>query len=111
MSLRPITKETKMTLTLVKLSKNGSMAIYKGLRTVVRLPISAFENKTPAQSFEVEGAFAGPSTPKAKMTPEERKAARAAQPKLTLAEKVERRRQQLAKLEQKLQSESTAASM
>lgn len=97
------TRSTRMaTLTLKGLNKRGTQAIYSGLRTAVRFPISAFESKTAPQNIEVEGAFAAAKVARVKMTPEERKAANAARPKLTLAEKVARAEKRAAALKAKL---------
>lgn len=75
-----------MTLTLKGLSKNGKNAYYTGAANILRFPLAAFINKTAPQIIEIEGDFAGPKTPAVKLTPEERKALRAARPKPTLAE-------------------------
>lgn len=91
-----------MTLNYKGLNRRGTQAIYTGLRTAVRFPLAAFENKQAPQTIEVEGTFAAPRTPRAKMTLEERKAARAAAPKLTLAEKAVRAEKRAAALRAKL---------
>lgn len=98
-------KEKIMTLKFTKISKKGTMAMFSGLRNVLRIPLAVFDG-APAD-FEVEGNFAGPKTVKAKLSKEER----AALPKPTLAERVERRRLALARDEAKLakQSQLTAA--
>jgi hypothetical protein len=97
-----------MTLQFKALNRRGTQAIYTGLKTAVRFPVSAFEGKTPPTNIEVEGAFAAPSTPRAKMTAEERKAARAAKPKPTLAEKIAAREKALAALKAKAEQEAVA---
>lgn len=96
-----------MTLIFKALSKNGKAAFYTGAKSVLKFPVGAFVNKTAPAAIEVEGDFEPAATPKAKMTPEERKAARAAKPKPTLAEKIAAREAQLAKL--KAQADAAAA--
>lgn len=95
--------ETKMTLTKKGLSKNGRNVFYAGALVALRIPLTAFPDKNPPETIEVaDGVFAPAKQPKAKMTAEERKAARAAQPKLTLAQRIERREQALARDREKL---------
>lgn len=103
-AIMPQPKGQNMILTLKGLDKRGRNAIYTGLATAIRVPIGAFAEKQPLPTFEVEGAFAEKRQPKAKMTAEERKAARAAAPKLTAAEKLAR----LDKRREKLLAEATA---
>lgn len=108
-STEAINKEkTKVTLTLKGLDKRGRNAIYTGAAVSIRIPVGAFPNKTAPQSFEVSDGLAGPKEKKAPLTAEERKAARAAQPKLTLAEKVARAEERAAKLREKLASAAAA---
>jgi hypothetical protein len=99
-------EEKTMTLTFKNLSKNGKTAFYSGAATVLRLALTAFPDKNYPASFEVaDGVFAPAKVAKVAMTPEEKaaaKAARAALPKPTLAERVERRRAALARDEAKL---------
>lgn len=106
-------KEKKvMQLTLKGLSKNGKTAFYTGAANTIRVGVAAFTNKTAPQTIDVaDGIFAGARQPKAKLTPEERKAARAAAPKLTLAQKIEKRRAALAKLEAKAAAGDANATM
>lgn len=99
-----------MTFTLRGLSKNGKQAYYDGANQVLRVAIGSFAAGTAPQSFDVaDGVFAGPKQPKVKMTAEERKAARAAQPKPTLAEKIAKREAALAKLREKAAAEGQPA--
>lgn len=94
-----VNQEQTMTLTFKSLSKNGRNAFYSGAAVAIRIPLTAFPNKTAPQSIEVaDGAFAPAKQPKPKMTAEERKAARAAKPKPTLAEQAERARIRAEKL-------------
>lgn len=86
-----------MTLTFKGLNKKGNVAFYAGARTVLRFSLASFVNKTAPSTIEIEGDFV-PETSKVKLTPEERKAARAAAPKPTLAEKIAAREASLAKL-------------
>lgn len=102
----------KMTLTYVGLSKNGKNAFYSGAAQKLRISLSAFPSKQAPETIEVVGEpFAPARIPKAKLTPEERKALRASQPKPTLAEKIARREAQLAKLKAKAAAEGSSASM
>lgn len=99
-----------MTLSLKGLDKRGRNAIYTGSAVALRIPVGAFPEKTAPASIDVaDGIFAGPKAPKAQMTAEERKAARAAQPKLTLAEKVAKAEERAAKLREKLAKAAPAA--
>lgn len=109
------TQEKKqMTLNLKGLDKSGRNAVYTGAAISLRFPIGAFPDKNaPPATLTFEG-LAGPREPKkprAQMTKEEQKAARAAQPKLTLAEKVAKQEERLAAQKAKLakQSEAEAA--
>jgi hypothetical protein len=102
------TQETHMTLTLKGTSKSkyANDAIYEGAARAIHIPLACFANETaPAtlSDFSVLVAAAP------KLTAEERKAARKAAPKPTLAEKIEKRRAALAKLEAKLAAPSAAA--
>lgn len=102
-------EQTKMTLTLAGQSKNGKAAFYTGAAQRLRIPVGAFPDKTPPQTFEVaDGVFAPARQPKAKMTAEERKAARANAPKLTLAERIAKREAQLQKDKERLAAEQAA---
>lgn len=110
--------EKMMTITLKTLSKNGKQAYYSGAAQILRFPLGAFPNKTAPQTLEVpEGTFAGakePKTPKAQMTPEQKaaeKAARAAAPKPTLAERIARREQLLEKDRARLAAQANQPSL
>jgi len=98
--------EQKMTLTLKGLDKRGRSAIYTGAAIAIRIGVSAFPNKTAAQTIEVaDGALAGPKqkaerVARVKLTKEER----AALPKPTLAERVARAEARTAALKAKLAS-------
>lgn len=75
----------------------------------VRFSKSAFPNSEPPAELTIEvadGTLVAPKPPRAAMTPEERKAARAAQPKLTLAEKVARAEKRTADLKAKMEREA-----
>ena len=95
-----------MTFTLKGLSKNGKQAIYTGATQNLRFPVGAFEGKVAPQTITDLSVFAAPvvKPPKVKMTPEERKAARAAKPKPTLAEKVAAAQKRAAALQAKLEA-------
>lgn len=107
-AIRPPTKKEQefMTLTLKGLDKRGRNAIYSGAAISLRFPVGAFPNKQAPPTIALpDGALAGPKeakTPREAMTPEQRKAARAAQPKLTLAEKVAKAEARTAALRDKL---------
>ncbi len=105
-------QEKTMTLTLKNLSKNGKNAFYAGAATTLRFALSAFPSRQAPTSFTVsDGIFAEPKTAKAAMTVEEKaaaKAARAALPKPTLAERIAKREAQLAKDKAKLQAQSAS---
>lgn len=99
---------TIVTLTLKGLDKRGRNAVYLGAAVSLRFPIAAFPGKVPPTSIPVDG-LAGPRAPKAKLTAEERKAARANAPKLTLAEKVARAEERTAALKAKLPKSEAVA--
>jgi hypothetical protein len=101
-------KEKTMTLTFKNLNKKQTQAIYSGIRGAVRFPLSAFENRQAPQTLDVTGPFAEAAKPKAQMSAEERKAARAAAPKPTLAEKIAKREAQLQRLREKAATEAQA---
>lgn len=104
-----ILRSHTMNLTLKGISKDGKKAVYQGAAVLIPVSIAAFSNRTAPQSFDVaDGVFEGPKAPKAKLTPEERKAARASKPALTLAEKIAKREEQIAKMKAKLDAQSTA---
>lgn len=102
-AMLPHKEHPNMVLTLKSIGtgKKFPQAVYTGLGAVVKIGLAAFPGKTPPQTLEIGGEVVGPKTPKAKMTAEERKAARAAAPKLTLAEKIAKREAALARLKEK----------
>ncbi|MES2360010.1 MAG: hypothetical protein V4529_16845, partial [Gemmatimonadota bacterium] len=82
-------KEKQMTITLKTLSKNGKQAYYSGAAQILRFPLGVFPGKVAPASFTVTDDLFAPASvkeAKPKLTAEERKAARAAKPKPTLAE-------------------------
>ena len=94
-----------MTLTFKNISRNGKNAFYTGAKTPIRIPLTAFPDKVHPASFDVaDGVFAAASTPKAKLTKEER----AALPKPTLAEKIAKREAALAALKAKASAQEAA---
>ena len=98
-------QERTMTLTLKGLNRRGTQAIYTGLRTAVRFPLAAFLNKTAPTVIKIEGDFAPPTAPKAKLTAEQKEAAKLARknaPKPTEAERIARAEAALAKRKAKL---------
>lgn len=84
-------------------------SINEGLKGSVRFLTSQFTG-TPPTSLTVNGDFAQveAKTPRIKMTAEERKAARAAAPKLSLAEKIAKREAALVAMKAKAAKEATA---
>lgn len=94
-----LTKDPKArrTTSIVYLA-NGTM------RGSVRISKTAFDGEAPDTVVLTSDKFAAPRVARAKMTPEERKAARAAKPKPTLAEKIAKREAALAKLKAQLDS-------
>jgi len=90
-----------MTLTFKSFNAKNTAAIYTGAKNPVRFSLSAFPDKVAPPTIEIaDGVLATKSVkePKVKLTAEERKAARAAAPKLTLAERAERARVRAEKL-------------
>lgn len=61
------------------------------------------------QSIVISGEFSAPRTPRAKETPEERKARLKALPKLTPAEKLAKAEERVAKMRAKIQAKEAAA--
>lgn len=103
------TEKKTMTLTFKNISKNGRNAFYTGTATPIRIPLSAFPGKQAPPSFEVsDGVFAPAKEAKVKMTAEERKAANAAKPKPTLAERIAKREQNLARDKAKLAAQGAS---
>lgn len=103
-------EQKNMTVTLKGISKNKRRAIYSSGAATFHVTLSSLVDPAkPPQSFEVsDGVFKAAATPKAKMTPEQRKAARAAAPKLTLTEKIAKREEALQKLRDKAAKEAAA---
>lgn len=95
------TRNRTMQLTLDKISKSGTTAIYKGAAVAIRIGLSAFTNKTAPATLDLNGELAGPKQAKVPETKEERKARLAALPKLTTAERVAKLEEKLAKLREK----------
>jgi hypothetical protein len=92
-------ERNKTMLTLKGLSKNGKRGIYVGAAKAVYFDKDAFADGNLPQTIDIPGLKAKEErVPKAKMTPEERKAARAARPKPTLAERIARSEARLASL-------------
>jgi hypothetical protein len=82
-----------MVLTLKTLTKNGKQAIYTGLRTAIRIALVSFVDKAAPETLEIIGPVLGARVPRAKMTQEEKDAAKLARknaPKPTLAERAAR---------------------
>lgn len=89
-----------MNLILKGLTKNGKAALYTGAAAQVRINVTAFPDKVPAEVIEVADGALQPAkvkTPKVKLTKEER----AALPKPTLAERIANEEKRLARLKAK----------
>ena len=110
------TQEKNTMATLVKDNKerkghNGKAAHYRldGVRGSVKISSTLFANGAP-DTLEINWPVAGPSTPKVKMTKEERAAARAAMtPAQKLAEQEARLAKQQANLEARKAKLASAA--
>lgn len=81
---------------------NAVVFVIPGVRGTVRVARKLFVNGAPQTLVIDSDAFVAPAPPKVKMTAEERKAARAAAPKLTEAEKIARDEKRLAERKAKL---------
>lgn len=113
-----IEKDTK-TMASISLTKDtkarkSSSVIFTGAGLVgsMKLTKSAFPNGVAPNTlvFTIEdGVLAAPKQPKAKMTAEERKAARANAPKLSAAEKLAKLNERAAKLQARIDAEAKAA--
>ncbi len=89
--------EKRMVLTKKGTSKNGKITYYSGAGNPLRFSNAAFIDKIAPDTFEVpDGIF---TPPKVVLTKEERKAARAARPTLSAAEKAAKK---VARLEARL---------
>jgi len=92
--------------------KNSRIAVFdiEGRKTSVAIPKSMFVDGVVPESLDLNaaGEFAPVPTPRVPETPEERKARLAALPKLTLAEKIERREKQIAAMKAKLAASQAA---
>lgn len=104
-----------LTLTLKGLDKSGRNAIYLGAAIALRLGVSAFPEKTPPATIQVEG-LAGPKAKRQPLTPEQKEAARLARknaPKPTAAEALalhqKRSAAREARLVKQAQKEAAAA--
>jgi hypothetical protein len=96
-------KGQTMTLTFKSLSRNGKNAFYSGAATTLRFALSVFPNKSYPQTITVpDDTFASPRAVKVKTTVAERKAARAALPKPTLAERAAKAQKRADELKAKL---------
>lgn len=107
-----VIRSSQMTLTFKALSKNGKNAFYSGAANVLRFPIAAFVNKQHPTTIEIvgEGGDLAPAkAARVQMTAEERKAARAARPKPTTAERLEIARKRAEKLAAELAKEQSDA--
>jgi hypothetical protein len=107
-------QEKYMILTYKSSSKNGKQAYYSGASLVQRFVVKGFKGGTAPASFEVvDGVFEEPKVKaeKVKLTAEERKAAKAAKPKPTLAELAQRAQDRANKLAAKAAEEAAQPSM
>lgn len=94
-----------MTFQLKGLNKKGNQAIYTSGRHQVRFGVKGFVDGVTPETIEIDAPLTVPvvKEPKVKMTAEERKAARAAKPKPTVAEKLEAARKRVEKLQASLE--------
>jgi hypothetical protein len=107
-------QEKHMILTYKSSSKNGKQAYYSGAALVQRFVVKGFKGGVAPASFEVvDGVFEEPKVKaeKVKLTAEERKAAKAAKPKPTLAELAQRAQDRANKLAAKAAEEAAQPSM
>lgn len=106
-----------MTVTLTRSKnprKDTRVVIFDGPLHAVQFLATAFPKDASGQrvipeTLTVEGAFAEPQAPKAKETPEERKARLAAMPKLTPEQKLAKAKERLARLEAKVAAAASGA--
>lgn len=100
-----------MNPTIKSLNKNGKRAIIDGAAASFQIPLAAFKvAPTAGEPFSLDMLKEKEvKQPAVKLSAEERKAARAAKPKPTLAEKIASREAALAKL--KAQATGVNASM
>ncbi len=102
------TGEKTMRVTKRGQSKNGKATFYEGAGAPLRFQNNVFVDNTPPDTIDfAEGIFKAPRAPKVKLTPEERKAARAAKPKPTAAEKLAKLEEKAAKLRAEAAAEGT----
>ncbi len=92
-----------MVLSFKQYTKNGKAAIFTGAATQVRIGVKAFADGQAPAEFEVADGVFAPA--KAKLSAEERKAARANKPKPTLAERLKKQEERTARLRAKAQAE------
>lgn len=106
-AVRKPDRSPKMTLTFKNLNKNGKDAIYTGAVRPIRFSLSLFGDGQPPATIEVDANLipAKVKAQRVKLTPEERKAARAAKPKPTLAELAARAQKRADELAAKAASE------
>lgn len=104
-TVNPVTQEKKvMTITLVRSQKprKGSSHVFTSpdLKGTVKFPASVFITGQVPDSLVLEGTgFSGVTTPKSKMTKEERAAAKAA---MTPEQKLAAQKDRLARLQAKI---------
>ncbi len=91
----------------------GKAAVYhaEGLRGSVKISSTMFPGGEAPETLDISGDFVQAGASSAKLTKEERAAKRAAQPKLTQAERLVKLKERAARLEAKLQSSGDQASM
>ena len=89
-----------MTFQLKGLNKKGNQAIFTSGRRQVRFGVKGFVDSVAPQTLEIAGPFV---EPKLKLTAEERKAAHAAKPKPTMAEKIAAAKARVEKLQASLE--------
>jgi len=94
-----------MTFQLKRLNKKGNQAIYTSGRHLVRFGVKGFIDGVTPETIEIDAPLTVPAVkePKVKLTAEERKAARAAKPKPTMAEKIAAAKARVEKLQASLE--------
>lgn len=110
---RSTSMEQTITLTLNEAPRKSERLIFYtgGHIHTVQFLKTAFPEGVPPKTLTITGNFAevpAPKVPRAKETPEERKARLAAMPKLTLAEKVAKAEKRAQELREKLAKKAAA---
>lgn len=104
---------TGVTFNLKGMNKRGNQAIYEGVtedgqraKGTLRYAVPR-GTEAPATLGRIDAEFPVRAKARSEMTPEERKAARAARPKLTLAEKAQKAEERAARLRAQLEKQAS----